>query len=102
MKDQWAKKDHWENQQRIGRGLAATEGAEGVANGFQNASSGSGFASGGGNYQKNAGSAYKYAVRLNAGGSVAKPKVTAKGLKSVRSVARANTQPKVSLKKSLV
>lgn len=104
MKDQWAKKDHWENQQRIGRGLAATEGAEGVANGFQNASSGSGFASGGGggNYQKNAGSAYKYAVRLNAGGSVAKPKVTAKGLKSVRSVARANTQPKVSLKRSLV
>lgn len=104
MKDQWAKKDHWENQQRIGRGLAATEGAEGVANGFQNSSSGgSGFASGGGgNYQKNAGSAYKYAVRLNAGGSVAKPKVTAKGLKSVRSVARANTQPKVSLKKSLV
>jgi hypothetical protein len=42
MKAQWAAIDNWQNKQRAKRGLAATEGEAGIANGFKEAQTGYG------------------------------------------------------------
>jgi hypothetical protein len=118
MQNQFAAIDTWQNNQRLARGLDATEGSTGVAAGYGN-SSGS---SGGSSYTKyassnkgsrkssgssrsskvpNAGSEYKYAVSLNAGGKPKRPKVTVRGGAKAKSRATIS-KPKVTSKKSLV
>jgi hypothetical protein len=104
MQNQFASIDDWQNKQRGLRGLAATEGKVGKDNGFPSYTASSG-SSGGGSSSHGAGSAYKYAVSLNAGGSGFKPKVklapaSIKG-KSGKGVAKA-AKPTVKMKKSMV
>ena len=107
MQNQWAAKDKWENAERVTQGLAATEGAEGIANGYGEAKtaysgySRGGYSRGGSNktYVQNP---YKYAVSLRTGGRTANPKVTARIASVGGSTKKATSKPKVSIKKSLV
>ena len=99
MQNQFAAIDNWQNAQRGKRGLAATEGDAGKANGFNTSTTKS---YGGGGGTKTAGSPYKYSVSLNAGGAIRKAKVSVKSPGSKKVASRGSAKPKVSIKKSLV
>jgi len=104
MQDNFAAIDNWQNNQRANRGLAATEGAAGTANGYTayTQSSGGGY---GGGFKKTDPTlnAYKYAVSINAGGK-APAAIKAKSNSSPlrKSKVAVKSKPKVSIKKSLV
>jgi len=100
MKDQWAKVDGWQNNERVARGLDATEGATGAASGYASSGS-SGYSSGGGG-SKTAGSAYKYAVSINAGKGKAKVSTPRAKISTRTARAYKASKPKVSIKKSQV
>lgn len=101
MTSQFAAIDDWQNKQRKKRGLDATEGEEGKANGYGDSSSS--FGSGGSSSPDL--NPYKYAVSLNAGGKAPGAfKATAKvgALKKYKVNAGSKSGPKVSIKKSKV
>lgn len=56
---------------------------------------------GGGSAKKSAGSAYKYAISPNAGGSVARPKVSVRSVATTVSRRATGSKPKVAIKRSL-
>lgn len=108
MKDQYARIDNWQNKQRQKRGLDTTEGAEGVAKGYDSGSSGSkGYSkgrsgdrgSGGGG---SGGSEYKYAIDLQAGGSIAKPKVKKPTGGKAKIAKKTGGKIKTSIKKAVI
>lgn len=104
MQNQWAAKDNWENKERIARGLAPTEGAEGIASGYGQPQKSYGYSrggySGGGGSKTYVQNPYKYAVSLKSG-RVANPKVRAR-IASVGGRTTTTKKPQVKLKKSLV
>lgn len=105
MKNQWAAVDDWQNKERVKLGLDATEGADGQASGY---STGSGSSK---KYSKGGGSGgsktiatnpYKFAVSINAGGKVARPKVSVRKTGGKIAKAKKVAGPKVKTKKSMV
>lgn len=103
MKQQWAAVDNWQNAERVKLGLDATEGSDGQANGYSSGSSKSyskGGSSGGGSSKGS--NPYQYAVSINAGGKVARPKVSVKKTGGKIAKAKKVAGPKVKTKKSMV
>lgn len=107
MTSQWAAVDAWQNRARKKRGLAATEGDEGKAGGFNNGSSSSSSSyarrSGGrGGADSSGPSINPYGYQVKRGGASIKLAAKKKSKKPValKSVARGASKPKVSLKKA--
>jgi len=100
---QWAAVDDWQNKKRKDRGLAATEGEEGKANGFatDSGSSSGGYSrrSGGGGSSSSGINPYGFEVKRG-GASVKLAAGKAKKRVSLKSVAKGGGKPKVSLKKA--
>ena len=98
MTNQWAATDAWENKEREKLGLSAIVDDGTGTGGSSFSKSGSG-----GGKSVSPGSDYKYAVSLNAGGEVAKPKVSIKKAAAKKAAkAKSSSLPKVSVKKSKV
>lgn len=103
MQNQFAAIDNWQNIQRGKRGLAATEGADGQANGYSSGGSKYAKSGGGGSKGSSKGSnPYQYAVSINAGGKVKSPKISVKKTGGKIAKAKKVAGPKVKTKKSMV
>lgn len=99
MTDQWAAVDNWQNKARGERGLAATEGQEGIDNGFKTASKS--YGSGSKNYRALKSEDYLKTYSLSKGGSApkaAKPVTVSK----VAVKPRSSGGGKVSVKSSKI
>jgi hypothetical protein len=106
-RDQYSEaKRRWTNTEREARGLPPIdrETWENKTFGFDGSPSASGYGYGSGKKDKTFGSLdpYKYAVSLNAGGGVAKPKISVKKAGAAPKVASKRSAPKVSIRKSNV
>lgn len=109
MQNQYAAVDDWQNKQRAKRGLDATEGSQGQANGYSTSSSSS---SGGSSYSRRSsgGSSSKssgineYGYLVKRGGATINLKApAAKSTAAKAKVAKATvSKPKVSLKKTRI
>lgn len=101
MTSQWEAVDAWQNKKRKDRGLAATEGEEGKANGYDTGtSSSSGYSRRGGGGSRGSGiNEYGYQVK-SGGASVKLAAGKRKKRVALKSVAKGGAKPKVSIKKA--
>lgn len=103
MQKHFADIDAWQNKQREKRGLAATEGAEGEANGYSTSSSSySSYRRGSGGSRSGGSNPYRYAINTSPrGGKIKSARLSTNAVKL--SVNKGSTKkPKVSIKKSKV
>lgn len=102
MQAQYAAVDNWQNKQRGRRGLDATEGDEGKANGYDTSSSSSsgGYSRSYGGRSSSSGiNPYSYQVD-SGGASIKLSSGKKKARVALKSVSKKSGKPKVSLKKS--
>jgi len=99
MQAQFAAVDNWQNEQRKKRGLDATEGAAGQANGYNTGSSSGGYSSKYGSKKSKAG-INQYAYQVKRGGATVSLKAPKASVGAPKIAKAKISKPKVTLKKA--
>lgn len=94
MTNHWSAVDAWENKERVSMGLSPIDNTQSSTTG--------GYGYGNKDSTYGTSNSMRYAVSLNAGGSIAKPKISVKGGSTSTKKKYSVAKPKVSIKKSMV
>lgn len=100
MQNQYAAVDNWQNKQRAKRGLDATEGSQGAANGYSTGSSSSSYSSRGGGRKTASLNPYGYQVKRGSASIKVKSPAAKKSV-AIKVPGKSTSKPKVSLKKAV-